>query len=131
MSSSTEPASYFYFETWRLYDPLYLIFCIPATIHYIIVLKVVSHLKENNSFLFIFTILGISDIFYFVVTLLCELFHYTNWVPDFAFVCCVVASYYGVFFNLLSNGLLSLNRFCATWVWYNTVSYLKLNTLFR
>ncbi|KAF1752224.1 hypothetical protein GCK72_018778 [Caenorhabditis remanei] len=52
--------------------------------------------------------------------LACELLHHTQLLPQFVFVSCVVTSYYGVFFNLLSNGLLSLNRFCATFVWYTT-----------
>ncbi|CAL2042784.1 unnamed protein product [Caenorhabditis brenneri] len=120
MSTSTTPVNNFHFETWRLFDPHYLFFVIPVTIHYILVLRAVSKLQEPNSFHLIFTILGVSDVIYLLTMLACELLHHTQWLPQFIYVCFVVLSYYGVFFNLLSNGLLSLNRFCATCVWYTT-----------
>ncbi|UMM31801.1 hypothetical protein L5515_005853 [Caenorhabditis briggsae] len=118
--TTTEKVNNFHFVTWRLFDPLYLLFVIPVTIHYILVLKAVSNFRESNSFLYIFAILGVFDVAYCFAMLGCELLHYTQFLSPFGFVCCVVLSYYGVFFNLLSNGLLSVNRLCATCVWYNT-----------
>ncbi|PIC22562.1 hypothetical protein B9Z55_016572 [Caenorhabditis nigoni] len=120
LPTTTEKVNNFHFVTWRLFDPLYLLFVIPVTIHYILVLKAVSNFRESNSFLYIFAILGVFDVVYCFAMLGCELLHYTQFLSPFGFVCCVVLSYYGVFFNLLSNGLLSVNRLCATCVWYNT-----------
>ncbi|EFO87659.1 hypothetical protein CRE_05698 [Caenorhabditis remanei] len=64
--------------------------------------------------------MGISDVVYCCSVLISEFIHYTQSFPKFIFVCFVVIPYYGVFFNHLANMLLSINRFCATCVWYNT-----------
>ncbi|CAL2042783.1 unnamed protein product [Caenorhabditis brenneri] len=119
--TSTTPTPSLHFETWRLFHPIYLCcYCIPVTIHYYLVLLIIKKARTNNGFFLIFYLMGVSDVVYCCSMLSSELAHYTQWFPRVFFVICVVTSYYGVFFNHLANILLSMNRFCATCVWYNT-----------
>ncbi|CAO4376290.1 unnamed protein product [Caenorhabditis nigoni] len=114
------PVNNFHFETWRLFNPFYLLFyCIPVTFHYFLVLIVIRKTKRSSGFFLIFYLAGISDVVYCLSMLSSEFIHYTQLLPRFIFVCFVVISYYGVFFNHLANILLSANRFSATCVWYN------------
>ncbi|CAI2353355.1 unnamed protein product [Caenorhabditis sp. 36 PRJEB53466] len=129
MKTTKGPNNQFHFETWRLFDPIYLLFCVPVTIHYIFVLRVIRKLRDSNGYYFIFFLVGLSDVIYCCAMLTCELLNFTNSLPQVFFVFFVVVTYFGVFFNLLSNTLLAINRFCATCVWYNTYfdhHYIKL-----
>ncbi|CAR99054.1 Protein CBG25801 [Caenorhabditis briggsae] len=107
-------------EKWDQFPIWQTLFYMCLNVHHVLVLITVRKFMKGSSFFFIYFVTGCFDVYYCYTLTTYNIFKNTMSGPIYVWLSQLNSSslFFGLFNNLFGNGMMAINRFCATFLSY-------------